>query len=299
MSGLALRLTGTAPRLLPVLSAFVLLAGCASWRKQGVGVFPPAKVRVAILPLDLDFPAKRPEDLASIASSSMTASQRIAEAAAMKARLRETLTDAFETRFSSSYVFTPVPRADVDAALAELRRNSSTTFSPQQYRQLARRLHADAVLSVRVHGYGRIKASWLWLLWSASFIEGGAQGAIVAEAAGNVWAAVGVAAEEVAQEGFEWFGGGYAFNRFYAPVILEGDLYSGATGKNVWGRWLVITENKKAVKKLPKPEQKKKEVRLLLTFDKACDAMVRGLEKAALKNEQTSGQASAVVPTIR
>lgn len=272
------------------LCLLALLGGCASWRKKGVSVRPPQKVRVALLPLDLDFKVKKPADLETVVSTQTAASsQKRLEAEALKARLTGTLADAFEVRLSSSYLFSPLARPDVARALADLDLSASSSLSAEQYRRLAGKLGADAVLRVRVHGYGRIKTSWLWLLWGSSFGEGAAQGVAVAEAAGNVWAAVGVAAEEVAQEGFEWFGGGYLLDRFYAPVILEGDLYSGATGRKLWGRWFIVTSNKKAVKKLPAAEQKKKEVRLLLTFDKARDAMVKALEKAALKNEQAGG----------
>lgn len=253
-----------------------------------MSVFPPDKLRIAIVPLELDFKAKKPADLETVSSSSTaTAAMQKRQAESMKARLKEDLASLFEVRVSSSYLFIPISHLDVEKAMAALNISTSAALSPVQYQELAQSLKADVLLRVRVHGYGRIKTSWLWLLWGSSFGEGAVQGVVVAEAAANVWAAVGVAAEEVIQEGFEWFGGGYLFNRFYAPVILEGDLFSGKTGKKLWGRWFVVTENKKAVKKLPEAEQKRKEVRLLLTFQKARDAMVKKLERAALKNEES------------
>ncbi len=275
-----------ARRLALFLPLLVVLGGCASWRRQGLSVNPPAKLRVAVLPLILDFKVKKLADLETVSSSStLSAAQQRAQAESLQAALEGSLADAFEVRLSSSYLFSPIPRQDVEKAMLALDISTSTDLSQKQYALLARKLGADAVLRVKVHGYGRIRESWLFLLWASSFGEGAAQGVIVAEAAANVWAAVGVASEEVLQEGVEWFGGGYLFDRFYAPVILEGDFYSGKTGKNLWGRWFVVTENKKAVKKLPRAQQKRKEVRLYLTFQKARDAMIKGLEKAALKNE--------------
>ncbi len=268
------------------LLAVVAFSGCASWQKQGVSVAPPKKIRLAVLPLKLDFSVKNPAELATVAKSTATSAERKNQARAMKARLGEELDKDFELRVSSSYVFSPVPDADVDQAMASLHLSTSAEPTPKQYQELARSLKADALLRVVVHGYGKIKTSWLLLLWASSFGEGAAQGVVIAEAAANVWAGAAVAAEEVLQEGLEWFGGGYLFDRYYAPVILEGDLYSGKTGKNIWGWWFVDTENKKAVKKLPKAEQKKKEVRLLLTFEKARDEMMQKIERAAVSNEE-------------
>lgn len=273
-------------RVWPGLFLLAALSGCASWQKQGVQIAPPQKLRVVVLPLALDFPVKRPSDLETVTSSeTVSAAEQGLQTGALKARLNDELAAAFELRVSSSYLFSPVPRAEVAQSLAELGLSTAAALSSSDYRQIAQRLRADVVLRVRVHGYGRIKTSWLLLLWGSSFVEGGAQGVAVAEAAANVWAAVGVAAEEVLQEGVEWLGGGYLFNRFYAPVIIEGDLYSGATGRRLWGRWYAVTKNKKAAKQLPKVEQRRKEVLLLLTFEKARDEMIKKLETAALKNE--------------
>lgn len=264
----------------------ILLSGCASWKKQGVSVIPPEKIRLAVLPLEMDFSVGSPADIATVAKSTATASERKKLAQAMKVRLNEELDKDFDTRVSSSYVFSPIPFADVEKALASLSLTTASAPSPGQYQELARRLKADALLRVRVHGYGKIKTSWLMLLWASSFGEGAAQGVAIAAAAANAWAGAAVAAEEVLQEGFEWFGGGYLFDRFYSPVVLEGDLYSGKTGKNIWGWWFIDTDNKEAVKKLPKAEQKKKQVRLLLTFEKTRDDMMQKLEKVAFKNEE-------------
>lgn len=274
-------------RICPGLLLLVIFSGCASWRKHGVRVPPPQKLRVAILPLDLDFKVKSPADLETVVSSGTVAkSEQKRQADAIKARLKEELAAAFELRVSSSYILSPISHVDVERAMVALNISTTAALSPTQYQELARNLNADAVLRVKVHGYGRIKKSWLLFLWGTSFVEGGAQGVVVAEAAANVWAAAAVAAEDVVQEAFEWFGGGYLFNRYYAPVIIEGDLYSGRTGKNIWGRWFVVTKNKKAAKKLSKAEQKKREVLLFLTFQKARDEMIKKLEKTVLKNEE-------------
>ncbi len=272
-------------RRLPV-ALLLLLSGCASWKKQGVSVTPPEKIRLAVLPLELDFSISNPADIATVAKSTATSAERKKLAQALKAPLNEALDKDFELRVSSSYVFSPIPSSDIDKAMASLSLSTAADPSPRQYRELARRLKADALLRVRVHGYGKIKTSWLMLLWAGSFGEGAAQGVVIAAAAANAWAGAAVAAEEVLQEGLEWFGGGYLFDRFYAPVVLEGDLYSGKTGKNIWGWWFIDTDNKEAVKKLPKADQKKKQVRLLLTFEKTRDDMMQRLEKVAFKNEE-------------
>lgn len=269
-----------------ILVSVALLCACASWRRKGLSVSPPRKIRVAVLPLELDFKVKRPEDLETVVSTGTTRRRR-EEGEALKAALARSLGEDFALRVSSSYLFTAIRPVDVESAMESLGLSTAAAASESDYPRLARALGADALLRVRVHGYGRVKASWLWMLWGSSFGEGAAQGVIVAEAAANVWAAAAVAAEEVAQEGVEWFGGGYLFDRYYAPVVLEGDLYA-ANGRKLWGRWFVVTRNKRAVKRLPDAERRKKQARLLLTFDKARDELMRSLEKAALKNVERS-----------
>lgn len=90
--------------------------------------------------------------------------------------------------------------------------------------------------------------------------------------------------EEVAQEVLTWGGGSHLFNEHYSPVILEGRLVSTFDGKTLWSDTAFSSIDKKALKKLPEDEQKKKVVQLKVTTDKTEHELVASLEKAVQKH---------------
>ncbi len=137
---------------------------------------------------------------------------------------------------------------------------------------------------VRLTGYGRLKREWIVWLIGSGVGEGVAQGVVVARATAN--AALGVAAmlEEIGQEVLTWGGGSHLFNEHYSPVILEGRLVSAADGKKLWSDTAFSSIDKKALKKLPPDEQKKKEVQLEVTAEKTERDLVGDLEQAVKKH---------------
>ena len=86
--------------------------------------------------------------------------------------------------------------------------------------------------------------------------------------------------EEIGQEILTWGGGAHLFNEHYSPVILEGRLDSSADGKTLWSDTALASIDKDALKKLPEDQQKKKEVQLKVTSEKAERDLVGALEKA-------------------
>ena len=140
------------------------------------------------------------------------------------------------------------------------------------------------MLIIRLSGYGHLKNKWVVYLIGTGVAEGVVEGAVVGGATANVWVGTAVALEEIGQEILTWGGGAYLFNMYYAPITIEGELISTVDGKRVWSHTTFDSIDRKALKKLPQEEQKKKEVQLEVTAEKAEKDLVENLEKAAKKN---------------
>ncbi|HVE13248.1 MAG TPA: hypothetical protein VNI01_07635 [Elusimicrobiota bacterium] len=141
----------------------------------------------------------------------------------------------------------------------------------------------QAALQVDVGGYGKVKRSWLFWLIGSGVVEGAVQGALLAQV-GGPWAGLGIAVEEVAQESLTWGGGAFVFNRVFTPVILDGELRSGADGARIWSKTALARINRRALKELPEERRKEKAVRLRLTAQKAAEELVDSLSKAFRRN---------------
>lgn len=138
---------------------------------------------------------------------------------------------------------------------------------------------ADAILEPNVAGYGKLKRRWLFWLIGSGVVEGAAEGALLAPVAGP-WAAVGVAAEEAAQETVEWGGGAFAFNRIFTPVIIEARLRSGKDGAEIWTKSVLASRDRKALKAYSQEQRKDRTLRLMLTARKAARELAERLAKA-------------------
>ncbi|MDE2290488.1 MAG: hypothetical protein KGL53_00285 [Elusimicrobia bacterium] len=242
-----------------LLLAAVFAAGCASWQRHGVSLLPPAKLRVAVPVPRFAVRIRRLRDVMSVPKGAEAGTPQ--EIARSTEALAAAMQRSFEVRLSSSYFFTPVPTSAAH----------------------------DATLEVTVLGYGRIKRSWVWLLLGSGVVEATSQSVIVIEATGSAPAAMAVGAEEAAQELAEDVGGVFLFDRYFTPVVLKAELVSAKDGKVLWRRWALGTRDRKAFKKLPPAERAKKEERLRIVFRDARDALVRKLEKTALRNEPAPG----------
>jgi hypothetical protein len=98
----------------------------------------------------------------------------------------------------------------------------------------ARQQGADLLLAVDVSGYGHIKRRWIAVLFGSGVIEGVTQGAAATAATGNPALGIGVGLEEVASEGLTWIGGSWFWGKYFAPVTLEGRMWSVRDGRLIW-----------------------------------------------------------------
>ncbi|MDE2038680.1 MAG: hypothetical protein KGO96_10885 [Elusimicrobia bacterium] len=260
------------------------LGGCATWSRHGLAAKPPAKLRLAVAPIELAVSVKRLRDIESVPKGSAPADEKELARRGLEQAASELESD-LERRLGASYFFEVAPDSDVRRALSSEGLASSTApWTARQARRLGRALGVQAVLLPTLSGYGKVKTRWVALLVGSGMIEGLAQGVAVAATLGNPWVAAGVGAEEAAQESVEWVGGAYLFDRFYTPVILEGRLVSVADGKIVWSATALEAGAGKAAKKLPKEERKLKQVRLRLTAARAADRLAQKLDRKAWAN---------------
>ncbi len=200
-------------------------------------------------------------------------------------KITENMTRSLEVRLKVSPYFEVIPHeqaAEVLAARGVQPPNAPLTA--EQINSLGTALNVRAVLVIRLSGYGRLKRRWVVYLIGTGVVEGVVEGAVVGGAAKNVWVGLAVGLEEIGQEILTWGGGAFLFNMYYAPVTVEGELISTMDGKQVWSHTTFDNIDRKALKKLPKEEQKKKEVQLRVTAEKTEQDLVENLEKAARKN---------------
>lgn len=138
--------------------------------------------------------------------------------------------------------------------------------------------NAQAILSVEISGYGKLKRKWLALLLASGAMEGIVQGVAAAALVNTTWVGVAVALEEFGQEMFVWGGGAFLFNRYYAPVTLEATLMSAKDQKIIWRKTIFVNVDRKGIKALAEQDRGKKELQLLLTAQKAIDELVVDLD---------------------
>ena len=190
-----------------------------------------------------------------------------------------------EKGLCDSYFFEVIPDDRVSQALGTASlQPCDASLSTNQAIAIGRATGAKTILVTRLSGYGKIKKKWLVLLVGSGLMEGAVQGGVAAYAVGNVWVAVGVAAEEVLQETVTWGGGVWLFNRIYTPVILETELLSTTDGQVIWTDTSMAHINRKALKKLTQEDREKKDIRLQKAAEATVDDMLKSLNKKAFHN---------------
>ena len=192
------------------------------------------------------------------------------------------LTCSLMDRLADSFAI--VPEVEVERALAEAPpptdEDRQEWLPPPPPPALGQATNAQAVLDVELSGYGHIKRKWLAYLIGSGVAEGVVQGAIAATVT-NAWVGLAVAAEEIASEVLTWGGAAYLFNVHYAPITLEAELIASRDGHRLWHKVTFVSTDRKALKKRPKKERRRKEVQLALTLKKAERKLVASLRKAA------------------
>ena len=262
------------------------IMGCATWGNHGVGL-TSAKVPVVVLPVQNTLKIKHLSDIQRIADSE--SDQSITnESEQVAAQMRVAADDigrCIVTNLSRSDYFQIIPPEQAEAFVAALGADlTSGALTTNQIMAIGGQLNAEAVLVVKVSGYGKIQKKWMVILIGSGVVEGTVQGVVVAAATSSPWAGIGIAAEEILQEVLTWGGGVFLFNRIFTPVILEAELVSTSDGKTIWKDTAFARINRKGLKQLPEDERKKKEVRLKLTAEKAAQELVKNLNKKAAKN---------------
>jgi hypothetical protein len=257
--------------------------GCATWSEHGV-ILDSRKARIAVMPVQNTVTIKKLRDIESLPASTAVSTNEQETIDSKMREVTERIGQRIQEGLDRSYFFETVSREQL--LLATKTNDSPLTYplSADRVRQIGKALNADAILIVKVSGYGKIKRKWFYLLIGSGLTEGVVQGVIAAAVVDNAWVAVGVATEEILQEALTWGGGMYLFNRIFTPVILEAELVSTADGKIIWSDTAFARMNRKALKNLPKAEQGKKEVRLRLTAEKAIEDLLEALDKKAYKN---------------
>jgi hypothetical protein len=136
----------------------------------------------------------------------------------------------------------------------------------------------DFVLKTKLTGYGKIKRSWVLYLIGSGVVEGVVEGAVAFSVSDNPWVALGVGGEEILQEVVTWGGGVYLFDHYFTPVIIEAKLVTGSEATDtVWSETAFEIMSRHGLKKRPKEERGKKEVRLEVTAQKTIKELVKSL----------------------
>ncbi len=262
-----------------------LLAGCVTWAGHGVTSYPHQKLRIAVLPVQSEVEIKTLKEIETVPESAKEIPDEGERIRQQMQKVTEDMTRSIETRLNASPYFEVVPHEQVAEALAaQALWPANTPLTAEQIKSLGMTLNARAVLVIRLSGYGRLKRRWVVYLIGTGVVEGVVEGAVVGGATKNIWVGLAVAVEEIGQEILTWGGGSYLFNMYYAPVTIEAQLISTIDGKKVWSHTTFDSIDRKALKKLPEEERKKKEIQLKVTAEKAEKDLVENLEKAAKKN---------------
>jgi hypothetical protein len=262
-----------------------LTAGCASWSGHGVTVASDGKVRIAVLPVQSEVEVDSLSDIETVPGGTEKALDEKKSIHDRMERITEEMTGSIEARLSASPSFTVIPAGRVKSVLDGLDMQPPyLPISAEQIKKLCARLDAQALLTVRLTGYGRLKTRWVAYLIGSGIVEGVVEGSLAGGATHNIWVGLAVGLEEIGQEILTWGGGAYLFNMYYAPVTLEGALSSARDGQPVWSDTAFDSIDRKALKKLPEDERKRKEVQLRVTVEKVIRDLTADLEKTAQKN---------------
>jgi len=267
--------------LLAALLCCALATACASGSAHGIAPHPGQPLRVAVVPATATVPVRHLADTVTPPEPPPTGE---AEQAAIDARMAEVttvLTWSLVDRLGDHFEI--VPQEAVARAVAEIPRPADSERR-EWLAAVGRAAGAQAVLHVELSGYGRIKRRWLAYLIGSGVAEGVVQGAIAATVT-NAWVGLAVAAEEIASEVLTWGGGAFLFNAYYAPITLETELIASRDGHRLWHKVTFVAIDRKALKKLPKQERKRREVQLHATLTKAERKLVASLRKAAKHHE--------------
>ncbi len=262
-----------------------ILCACSHWAKEGIILTPPQKLNLALLPVQFSVKISKRKEIENVPKGEKKLSYK-KEAALTKAKLEavsQEMTQYMGNRLSRSYFFNVI---SLDQKIPFTHFQLPTSSAAWQ--NLSQSAGASIFLQIRVEGYGHIKKIWLAYLVGSGLIEGLVEGVAASFALGpkQQWIAASIGGEEALQETAEWLGGAYLLDRFFTPVILKAQLINGRTGKVFWTETATGTRDSTDLKKFPKSERKKKQIRLKAVSEAALRKIAKDIEKAAAKNEK-------------
>jgi hypothetical protein len=258
-----------------------LLSGCATWAQHGVTAGQNEKFRIALMPIEVTAEIGKISDIMISPPEVADEKKFIQEQVQI---VSNQLTHALHSRLSESSYVEIVPIEPSEANTIIVTPAAPQAWNPEELAKLKTGSDIQAVLQVRLSGYGKMKRKWLAYLIGTGVLEGVVQGVLAAKLVDNTWVGIAIAVEEIGQEVLVWGGGSYLFNKYYAPVTLEAQLIGTLDGKSIWDDTVFVSVDKNAIEALPEEDRKKKEIQLNLTAKKALNELAGDLDETAKRN---------------
>ena len=263
-----------------------------------MAVRPPVKLRLAVLPIDLDFQVSTLSHIETVPQKlegrPLSKDDRLKiidrKMAANMAWLRE----EFEKRFSNTYTYDVIADSSVQAALDAEGMGPDTDFwelRPEQVKSLAKRINADVVLKSRIVGYGGIKLKWFLEFMALDYTQDATGGFLVAQGSGNTLAGLATGGLWALVDTVNYTSAMFFLNKYFIPVIMRADLVSGADGRSLSSStevelsWELFVHDRRFLDQYPEAKRTLKQVRLKSVAAKAIDDLAGYFERKAIKNE--------------
>jgi hypothetical protein len=272
-----------------------LLSGCATWAQHGVTAGQNKKFRIALMPVEVTAEIGKISDIMTSPPAVADEKKFIQEQMQI---VSDQLTHALHSRLSASSYVEIVPIEPSEADTIILTPAAPQALSPEEFAKLKIGSDVQAVLLVKLSGYGKMKKKWLTYLIGTGVVEGVVQGVLAAKLVDSTWVGIVIALEEIGQEVLVWGGGSYLFNKHYAPVTLEAQLISTLDGKPIWDDTVFVSVDKDAIEALPVEDREKKEIQLNLTAKKALDELAGDLDEKAKSNLRIGSDKHPYSPAI-
>lgn len=224
------------PGVVAVLALF--LTACSSAPQPAGTGEAPKPVRVLVLPVEAD-PAMDTSDVPAAAPAAASGAATAAQREQGVERVTRDLTRETAAQLAARPRYAVVaPRAGAGLAVAP-----DATPDPAAVRRVAAGTCAEAVLRIRLSGYGHLNRTWSRRVIASGSVEAAGEGTVAWLATGSGPVGVAVMLEEGVRDTLMAFGGLAAFNSNYEPVTLNGELFDARTGRLLWSDTALATAN--------------------------------------------------------
>lgn len=272
-------------RALAILSVLSLSSGCATWARNGVEEGADGRYGIAMPPVLVTADVDNAKQIMSGTISSHDEKSAIQRSMRdMQVRLtkyvRYRLADTKHLRI------VPINTSEFPSAPDA---QGVYHFSPEQL-DLYRKANVQAVLQVKLAGYGKLKKQWVTLLIGSGVVEGLVQGVAAAKLLNNTTAGLAVGLEEISQEVLTWGGGSYLFDSYFSPVTLRADLISVKNGKLIWSDTVFESANKDGLAYYPKAQREDRALQLWVTTEKGVEELKSELSDVVQDNDKSESK---------